>query len=523
MSAPPVGIYEWFHRSAERDSDQSALEVDGVGLSYRELDVWVARVATEILATDSVRAGTVGLLASRTVGTYVGYLAALRAGVPVVPMNPQVPAARNATICAAADVRLVLSDDTELATRRELIREYPAPILSLGYRDWLTVESAESGPAELTPAHPDDIAYILFTSGSTGRPKGVPIRHRQLSEFTPYCAERYGVGPTSRLSQTFDLTFDPSVFDMSVSWFAGATLVVPSREQILTPARFVNEHRITHWYSVPSVISLAGRLRNLTPNSMPELRWSIFAGEQLTLDQARAWATAAPLSIIENAYGPTELTVTCVGYRLPRDVDNWPRTSNGTVPIGTPYPHLESVLLDTGTEGAIPSAGELCVRGSQRFAGYLSMEDNCDRFRREGESAEAFAPPGPKDWYRTGDLVSWQGGSLVHLGRIDDQVKISGHRVEVGEVEAVLRSHQFVDEAVVLAAPTRRGGELCLFAAYVGRDDDGHLLDHLRQHLPSYMVPSRTVKIANFPLNTNGKIDRRRLREELAGDLSSVR
>src|SRR6266511_409114 len=224
---------------------------------------------------------------------------------------------------------------------------------------------------------------------------------------------------------------------MFVAWCGGATLVVPQHDELLTPVGFVNDRRITHWFSVPSVVSIAHRLRSLRPGCMPGLRWSLFAGEQLTIAQALAWAGAAPNATIENLYGPTELTITCTGYRLPRDVARWPATSNGTVPIGRPLPHLQAmVLTEAGTTGA---EGELCVRGPQRFDGYLNAEH---------------------------DRVRIEDGELVHLGRFDDQVKILGYRIELGEIESVLRRHPGVLDAVVLAVPV--SNEIGLFAWHTG-------------------------------------------------------
>ncbi|WP_369799244.1 AMP-binding protein [Micromonospora sp. M42] len=214
------------------------------------------------------------------------------------------------------------------------------------------LDGAPGVPPPAAPVAPDEVAYLLFTSGSTGRPKGVPIRHRNVDAFLTCCRDRYPVGPGDRLSQTFDLTFDPSVFDMFVAWGGGATLVVPQPDEVLTPVRFVNERRITHWFSVPSVVSLARRMRMLSPGAMPGLRHSLFAGEALTLEQARAWAAAAPGSVVENLYGPTELTVTCTGHRLPADPADWPATSNGTVPIGDAHPGLDAILRgEDGTVG----------------------------------------------------------------------------------------------------------------------------------------------------------------------------
>jgi amino acid adenylation domain-containing protein len=507
MDEHPVGIDGWFRRSVQRYPDLPALEVAGARLSYLELDALVSTVAARILNRSS-RPRAMGLCASRSVAAYAGYLAGLRSGIPVVPLQPAAPALRNQTVCTAAGADLLITDGA--AEAGELLERTTAAVLDLTGLSDRPEQVCPTAPAH--QAVPSDIAYVLFTSGTTGRPKGVPIRHRQLADYVPYNACRYGVEPGDRLSQTFDLTFDPSVFDMAIAWYAGATLVVPTVTEILTPARFVTEHRITHWFSVPSVISLAQRLRGLTPGSMPGLRWSIFAGEQLRLDQARAWARAAPGSRVSNAYGPTELTITCVAYDLPEDLARWPSTSNGTVPIGRPYPHLE-VLFNPASGLDETGAAELCMRGSQRFEGYLDPEDNRDRFVRQAEAAGAqTAAPSDQDWYRTGDLVNWQDGELVHLGRIDDQIKISGHRIEIAEVEHALRQHPAVDEVIVLAVGVGAAPP-ALHAFYTGIEvPEPELIRHAQQLLPIYMVPARLRHVVALPVNSNGKLDRSALR-----------
>jgi amino acid adenylation domain-containing protein len=507
-----------FQRMARHSPDSTALEVGGEQLSYAGLDELAGRVGAMVAAAVGGRPRAVGLCCSRSVAAYAGYLGALRAGATVVPLNPRFPAARNEEMFQAAQAGVLVVDDAGAAGSADAL-ETSAPTVRLTGPRW----RHEVLSADLTPlacqVGPDDVAYILFTSGSTGRPKGVPIRHRQLADYLAFCVERYRVGPGSRLSQTFDLTFDPSVFDMFVAWCGGATLVVPRPEDVLTPAGFVARRRITHWFSVPSAISLARRLRGLQPGSMSGLRWSLFAGEQLTIAQARAWAAAAPDAVIENLYGPTELTVTCTGYRLPRELARWPRTANGTVPIGRPNPHLEAVLLTD--EGTVGSEGELCVRGSQRFDGYLEAGDGEGCFVRivNGLAVPAAGGPAREDWYRTGDRVRWQDGELVHLGRIDEQVKISGHRVEPGEVECVLREHAGVDEAVVLAVADG-AGQVELHGFHTGTVEPGPtLIEHARRRLPPYMVPARLERLEQFPISSSGKIDRRRLRQLLAPGL----
>ncbi|RKT89276.1 amino acid adenylation domain-containing protein [Saccharopolyspora antimicrobica] len=463
--------HDWFARSADAFGDCTALEVAGEALTYAEL-----RDRAELLAGRLTGARRVGLLASRSVTAYVGYLAALRAGAAVVPLNPEHPASRIRGVVEAAGIDLLITEtpcgETEIV-------------------------AAAVGSRELAP---DDVAYIIFTSGSTGTPKGVPITHRNLAAYLRQVAPRYGIRPGSRVSGNFELTFDGSVHDLFVAWSQGGALVVPQRGQLLAPVRTVNALRLTHWFSVPSLISFAARLGSLEPASMPTLEWSLFGGEAVPLDAVRRWKTAAPGSEVEIVYGPTELTVTCTSYRLPADPADWPGTPNGIAPIGTCYPELEHLLLD---DAGVPSdRGELCLRGPQRFGGYLDPADDEGRF----------APGG---WYRTGDRVAVQDGVLIHLGRTDHQVKVRGHRIELGEVEAVLRQLPGVRDAIALAVPTDEGSHELAAAVSGTACVPEQLHAALGDRLPPYMRPRRITVLDQLPLNANGKVDRRALHAEL--------
>ncbi|AHH99600.1 D-alanine--poly(phosphoribitol) ligase [Kutzneria viridogrisea] len=510
---PEGTLHTWFRDTVERFPEATALEVGEHVLSYRELSTVADRLAARIVREAGGVPGAVGLLTLRSLAAYAGYLAALRLGAGVVPLNPTFPAERNRTMCQSAGVSVVLVDDEGAPHAGAALAGTGMTEVRLLADDWLAAlpepwQEPYTGTAE-------DVAYTLFTSGSTGTPKGVPIRHRNLRDYLAHCVSRYGAGPGSRLSQAFAMTFDPSVFDMFVAWTSGAALVVPRSDEVMVPIRFVVDRQITHWFSVPSVISFSRRLHALEPGSMPSLRWSLFAGEQLTLDQARDWLVAAANSTVENIYGPTELTITCVGYRLPADQQQWPETSNGTVPIGTVYEHLDGVLLTP--EGQATEDGELCVRGSQRFDGYLDPAHDPNRFvRYEGGTAEVLAgTPETRDWYRTGDRVRLEDGALVHLGRLDDQVKIRGYRIELAEVESVLRGCAGVREVVVLAIPGR-GEDLELHAIYTGeRLGEAELTAAVRRRLPEYMTPQSFLHVTGFPINPSGKVDRRRLAAEI--------
>jgi amino acid adenylation domain-containing protein len=504
-------LYERFAGSVRRVPGATALECADGTFSYAELDALAQSLAGELVSAAGGRAPRrVGLLAARTATAYAGYLAVQRLGATVVPLNPGFPEARNAKIAELAGLDLVLAQPDQAHVT------LPVPVLTL---DAAKLPERTAGAADLPDAPgaagPLDICYILFTSGSTGAPKGVPIQQRNVSAYLDHVIDRYALGEGARLAQTFDLTFDLSVFDLFATWASGATLVVPAAGDLLAPARFVARERITHWFSVPSVVSLAMRLRGLAPGSMPSLRWSLFCGEPLTLAQARAWQAAAPGSVLENLYGPTELTLSCTQFRLPDD--NAP-AAGSTVPIGHLYPGLEQIVI--GQDGLDTEEGELCVRGVQRFPGYLDPRDNAGRFVRyeDGHASvvEERTAPAEDLWYRTGDRVRRTGEGLVHLGRLDHQVKVRGYRVELGEIESALRAAAGVRDAVVVLVPGPGGGSR-LEAACTGEAlDPAGLRAELRARLPEYMVPDAVTAFETFPLNANGKTDRLALCQVLA-------
>jgi amino acid adenylation domain-containing protein len=517
-------LYEWFARTEQRTPDAPALDLAGEVLTYRDLRRRAEGLSTRMLAEHGRAPARVGLLASRSVVAYAGYLAALRLGATVVPLNPGHPSYRNQLICEAVACDVLIGDEGGGGQFDDLA---PAAGTALRLAD-LDLLDARLGALPdlgtgLDGTDVDGVAYILFTSGSTGVPKGVPITHGNVTPYVARNIARFDVGPGCRVSQTFDLTFDPSVFDLFVTWGGGATLVPPSRTQMLTPVEYLADRAITHWFSVPSVISVSASLGNLRAGQSNVLRQSIFIGEQLTYRQAAAWRAVAPESRIDNVYGPTELTVACTEYRLPADPDHWPSTPNDTVPIGRVYEYLGHVIVDE--RGASAPEGELCVRGVQRFVGYLAAEENRGRFlARDGERYVPFEgiTPGPENYYRTGDRVRWFNGEMVHLGRLDNQTKISGYRIELGEIEATMARHPGVDQAVVITVQESDGTELVGF--YTGAAVSyPRFARWLRTYLPIHMVPRRLHHRDSLPLNLNGKVDRMALRESVTTGAGSLR
>jgi amino acid adenylation domain-containing protein len=363
-------------------------------------------------------------------------------------------------------------------------------------------ELAASELPEPLAVLPDDPAYLLFTSGSTGIPKGVAVTHANVRAFLDAVAERYDFTEDDRFSQTFNLTFDLSVFDMFAAWESGACVCCPSDKTLLNPADFIRRSRLTVWFSVPSIAVFMRRLRVLKPTSFPTLRWSLFCGEALPAAVAHEWAVAAPSSTVENLYGPTEATIACTAYRW--DPQHSPEESElGIVPIGRPLGAMSTLVAGDGLrEVPAGETGELLLSGPQVVGGY---------WQDEGATARAFISVDGRSFYRTGDRVRRPDGNrpLLYLGRLDNQIKVLGHRVELGEVEAAIREETGIDAVAAVGWPRSPTGAAGI-AAFVGDTevDVGALKERLAARLPDYMVPRELRLLAELPLNANGKWDR---------------
>jgi amino acid adenylation domain-containing protein len=496
-------LADWFGRGLRGSADGLALRVGSREWTYAELHDVALRLAGAMHTAAGGQPEVVGVLAARSLECYAGILAGTYAGAAVVPLSPIFPAARTIAMARAAGVRTIVADQQGMRLVPDLASALPGmaivclepvPTNASGAR---TVAATEGGALRApVGGKPDDVAYVLFTSGSTGRPKGVPVTHRNMAHFLATNLARYDLGPQDVCSQTFDCTFDLAMFDLFVTWSAGATVVSTPAQAFWALPDFVAKHGLTLWFSVPSAISLVQRRGGLSPGSLPSLRWSLFCGEALTLEDAARWQGAASSSVLENLYGPTELTIACSVYRW--DQATSPAACvNGIVPIGLMYPGMSALLID-GEGQATDPIGELCVSGPQMFPGYLDYRDDAARF----------VTVSGQRWYRTGDLVRTCGeAGFAYLGRVDHQVKIRGYRLDLAELEWHARSVKGVAAAVLVTVtdPCSRR----LFAWFTG--DPGaapRILEKLRVTVPEYMVPHWIEHVPELPLNANRKIDR---------------
>jgi len=520
-------LHTGFLQSAERFADRPALEVGGQTLTYRELFDRAASLAATLSALDAANDPPLtAVFAYRSVPAFSGVLAALLRGHGYVPLNRTFPPDRTRTMLQRAGCRAVVADaqsEGQLAQvvegiDRSLVIVLPerndTSELAARWPQHRFVgggELASSDRWQRVDVSPNAIGYLLFTSGSTGVPKGVMVAHRNATHYVDFVADRFGVTHEDRFSQTFDMTFDLSVADMFVAWERGACVCCPSAKTLINPGRFINDSRLTIWFSVPSTAMFMKRLGTLKPGMYPRLRASMFCGEALPVDVARAWSEAAPNSVVENLYGPTELAIACTFYRWD-PARSASESEIGIVPIGQPFPGMIALVADERLrEVGCGEDGELMMTGPQMSLGY---------WRDPEKTAASFVtPPGREEvYYRTGDRVRrpLDGKPMIYLGRVDNQIKVLGHRVELGEVEAVLRELSGTDSVAAFGWPLVPGGasgiEAFIQTASVNAEE---LLKQVSLRLPMYMVPRKIHCVPTFPLNPNGKIDRKALMKVL--------
>jgi len=522
-SLPAVeSLARGFVTSYREHPARPALEVGGSVLTYAELMREAATLVNALERHDlPADPPLTAIFGRRSKTAYAGLLAALLRGHGYVPLNPTFPAERTRLMLRKSECRAIVVDHDAAAQLPTILQDLDrravvvlpdhAEVSSLRGRfpDHVFVGAADLETTdEWDPPQVDEdaIAYILFTSGSTGTPKGVAVAHRNVHAFLDYVVPLLEVEPDDRFSQVSEMTFDVSVFDMFAAWERGACVCSPSPSDLLRLDRFIQRSAISVWFSVPSAAIVIRRLGGLKENLYPTLRVSLFAGEPLPAEIAAEWAKAAPNSLLENWYGPTELTIDCTRYR-------WTDESHrdvhlGIVPIGVEFPGMDVLVANEATLLPVGpgEAGELLMTGPLMTLGYWKDPER---------TAEAYVvPPGETQrWYRTGDRVDrTPEGLLRYLGRVDHQIKVRGHRVELGEVEAVVRDESG-QQAVVAVGWPRNESSASAIEVFVEATsvDSNTLRERLATRLPYYMVPRRIHALEQLPLNTNGKFDRNAL------------
>ncbi|WP_405117528.1 AMP-binding protein [Phaeobacter sp. BS23] len=372
------------------------------------------------------------------------------------------------------------------------------PSVSFHTRDML-----QTGGNSVPRPSSETLAYLCFTSGSTGKPKGIPISRDNLDTYVKRICDRFNFTPDDRIFQTSPLSFDVSIHNIMAAWCSGATLVALSPAKEPQAFEIAKTENVTSWTSTPSLVSFLDRLGVGASGALPDLRLVVFCGEALPENVAACIANWAPNAKVNNLYGPTEATIaiSCHQWRADRDyVDN-----NGIVPIGEGFESSDLGVFDleTGTEISGEGVGELWLRGAQITSGY---------WENEAQTRRSFCrDPSGQRWYKTGDQVRRDAQGQIHfLGRLDNQFKLFGYRVELGAIEAVLRELTGLKAVFALPWPYGARPAQGLVAALESPEpvDTLGLKQAMRAHLPKYMVPSQITVVDAVPRNLSGKHDR---------------
>lgn len=485
-------------QSVKQFPDRPALELGDRQYAYLELYRAAASITRAILDLDDPNP-FVAVMADKSFTCYAGILGVLMAGKAYLPLNPRFPASRNLFMLEKARIRVFLAGDYSDEELEKVLDNYTGEIFIIFPEETGLQENEKFLPKIVSP---DDPAYLLFTSGTTGQPKGVAVSNGNVTSYLNNIRQKFDFGTGDRFTQNFDLTFDLSVHDIFLAWSTGACLLVPDDNSSFAMSRFIRENQPTVWFSVPSVVKLMDRMRLLKPGAFPSIRLSFFCGEALMAKTALAWQKAVPQSGIINLYGPTEATIAISSYELPEDSKQW-KTKLGIVSIGQLFEGNSYILLK---ENPTADNGELCLAGPQVVSGYFENEQADRAFFFHDDLNKI-------NFYKTGDIVCADAfGNLFYLGRKDTEVKISGFRVNLKEIENHLEQSDKVSQSVVVFDQSDAGDGI-LIAFILGEFEDhleaeNKLDEFCRRHLPWYMIPGKFIFVKDIPLNTNGKTDK---------------
>lgn len=501
----------------EWESDRGDVE----RLTFAQLEAHAAALGQRLRELGAQPGVGIGICAPRGPELVIAMLAAMRSGAYYLPLDPEYPADRLAFMLDDARVPVIVGTTEALEVLRSLRDAEHAPrVVSIACRGReLAVEGGHPPSCAVVDgegrgASADDLAYVIYTSGSTGRPKGVMIPHRAVVNYLTWMARKFAVDGGDAVLQKAPASFDACIWEFFLPLVTGARLVLARPGGHQDPAYLLGalaRHSVTLLQLVPSQLRMITEMPGFDDVAgLPRLRRLFLGGEALPPELLQQVLTACPSLEVTNLYGPTEATVYATEWST--NAREW---HGGSVPIGSPIANAVIRIVDAaGRLAPIGVAGELCIGGVGLAAGYLNRPElTADRFVADGFAADPAAR-----LYRTGDRARWRpDGSLEYLGRIDGQVKLRGFRVELGEIEGTLAAQPEVTSAVVLVREDTPGDQrlaaYCIpTAASSTRDDIAAALRlRLKSLLPEFMVPSTITWLEAWPMNANGKLDRKAL------------
>lgn len=517
-------LQDWLREQAKCRPDAVAIVMPEQRLTYRELEQSTNRLARLLIAEGCQPGDRVCFAIPKSPAAIIAIVGILKADCIHVPIDTASPAARVAKILASTEPRYILGVESsaELLDKLFIERSFRGSI-AVGWMENAVFRVANFAPRFFLKdlasysAEPvsyrnaqQDPAHILFTSGSTGDPKGVVITHANVLHFINWATKYFEIRSSERISCHSPLHFDLAYFDIFAAFATGAELhLVPPKLNLLPNklADFIRLSELTQWFSVPSVLNYMARFDVVKFNDFPALKRVLWCGEVLPNRALMYWMKRLPHVVFSNLYGPTEATIASSYYTLP----SCPTDERAAIPIGRACDGEELLIVDERLQ-PLPRGivGHLCISGVGLSPGYW----------RDAEKTEAvfIRTSAGRRIYKTGDLArTGEDGLTYFLGRADSQIKSWGYRIELSEIEAALNTFDELKESAVVAVRSDDFEESLICCGYVPRERSCNLNVLLRSKLsellPKYMLPVRWMPLNQLPINANGKIDRRKLKE----------
>jgi D-alanine--poly(phosphoribitol) ligase subunit 1 len=516
-----MSLNKQLYDSAIRYSSLTAVKIEDREINYCDLNEGALSIAGVILKL-GLKSHNIGIVTQRSFSAYAGILGSIYAGYTYVPINPNYSKDKVVDILIQTNVQVLVADLSDwleikkkiqnITSIKHIIFPYDKDISLSGNVNVILKNDLISYSKLVEPRNVDDRinAYITFTSGSTGNPKGVQVTTGNLQSFLNNMARFIDMKPGYVSAQVHDLSFDFSVFQVFFPLITGGTNCVVSAKERYCPSDFIIRENISLWSSVPTIVEIMSKLSLLEHSIFPSLKYSIFCGEPLTQKTANLWLRAAPNSTIENYYGPTETTVFASRY-LYKDTDVNKSFHNDIVPIGLPFSNHNMILIDKNNNISQENTiGEIAIYGPQVSPGYLNDIDKTKEVFTSFSWDEL-----NRIWYKTGDLAKYNScGVLEYIGRKDNQIKIAGRRIEVGEIESILRGQINGCDPVVVPSRDQNGIVISLVAFVTVNLNDSDIiqLNRLCSNLIEMIFfPKKFLYIDEYPTLVSGKIDRKSL------------